>query len=492
MRLRPAVQAHWPPLAWLARMRASEQDIEVLHGPLVEIAPQSICEAAWAGSFTEGDFDRTDLVSGTGIRLRDGTAVFVSSGSTVDRLVSCEADGRVYVSNSLVCLAAFLDLRVDAAYGAYYDDFRTIVNGLDQYKTTIETSHPRVRLTYFRNLVWDGSRLQARDKPGADRTFRDFDEYRGFLEAALSDIGRNIADPERKQRFQPLGTLSTGYDSPTVAVLSRLAGNEEVLTFRHGRGGTEDDGSEIASRLGLRAIALDRTAWRQEQGAEIPFIAANAYGEESHYVAARHLLRGRLLLTGYHGDKVWDTSTHDLSPVIKRGDPSGLALTEWRLWTGFLHCPLPFFGVRSIEQIYGISMSDEMKPWRVGGDYDRPICRRIVEGEGVVREMFGTRKSAASVVLWDRNEGFLPPYSMNLYTDWLKRHRGEWLQRKQLPPTWALQVHALKSPLARLAGRRRESGSPVSDYLFRHMFPWALQTAKQRFAGAAGSASVSA
>jgi hypothetical protein len=475
----------WPPLSWVARIRKGGQEVEVTHGPRVETNPNWICEAAWAGSFSEGDFDQTDLISGTGIRLRDGKAVFVSSGSTVDRIVSCETGDGIHVSNSLIGLAAVLNLAVDPLYKKFYEDFRTIVNGLENYKSIVETSNPPVRLTYFRNLVFDGERLTICDKPCGDRRFSSFNEYYGFLEESLTRIGRNIADTSRRYNYTPLGTLSTGYDSPTVAVLAKRIGNSEVLTFRHGRGGTDDDGSEIASRLNLKAIPLNRDIWRQQQGSEIPFIAANAYGEEAHYVAASSLLTGRLLLTGYHGDKVWDTSTHDLSPVIKRGDPSGLALTEWRLWIGFLHCPLPFFGVRNIDEIYRISMSDEMEPWRVGGDYDRPICRRIVEQEGIPRELFGTRKSAASVVLWDRNEGFLPPQSMNQYTSWLRRYQMQWLNRRQPPPIWAWRLHLLKASLLRTASKRSANGVSASDYLFRHLFPWAFEAAKLRYRNSA-------
>lgn len=489
---RLTLRNNWPPLAWVAKARKGDGEIEVIHGPRVETSAAWVCEAAWAGSFSQGDFDETDLVSGTGIRLRDGKAVFVSSGSTVDRIVSCETGNDFYVSNSLIGLAASLDLTVDPLYDKFYDDFRTIVNGVENYKAFVETSKPPVRLTYFRNLIFNGDRLTICDKPCGDRRFASFSEYHDFLKESLVRIGQNMADRARKYSYTPLGTLSTGYDSPTVAVLSKNMGNSEVLTFQHGRGGTNDDGSEIASRLNLKPIALDRGMWRQQQGSEIPFIAANAYGEESHYVAAKPLLAGRLLLTGYHGDKVWDTSTHDLSPVIKRGDPSGLALTEWRLWIGFLHCPLPFFGVRNIDEIYRISMSDEMKPWRVGGDYDRPICRRIVEAEGVPRELFGNQKSAASVVLWDHTEGFLPAHSMKQYTEWLRRYRSRWLRRRQLPPTWGLQLHSVKSSLARMAGKHREPGAPVSDYLFRHLFPWAFEAAKQRYTGAGREPNASA
>ncbi len=42
-----------------------------------------------------------------------------------------------------------------------------------------------------------------------------------------------------------------------------------------------------------------------------------------------------------------------------------------------------------------------MDPWRIGGDYDRPIPRRILEQQGVRRDKFGIRK-LASISSWQR------------------------------------------------------------------------------------------
>jgi len=39
--------------------------------------------------------------------------------------------------------------------------------------------------------------------------------------------------------------------------------------------------------------------------------------------------------------------------------------------------------------------SEEMQPWSIGGDYDKPFPRRIAEEMGVPRELFGQRKMAS-------------------------------------------------------------------------------------------------
>jgi hypothetical protein len=463
----------WPPLAWVAQ--CSDTEVMLAHGSRVEIAQDWFAEAVWPGAFEEGRFDQTDLVFGSGGRLSGGTVTFVSSGSTVDRLVSIQVGKQVYVSNSLVALCATLNLSVDPLSNEYYSSFRSIQHGLQKYKRLLQTTQGPLLLTYFHNLRWDGHSLDVTEKPHGNRAFSTFEEYRRFLEASLSAIGVNMRDPLRQWPYLPLGTLSTGYDSPTVAALARVMGNSQVLTFQEGREGMSDSGENIAARLGLSSIVLDRTAWRQEPFSEVPFLAANAYGEEMHFVAARSYLQGRVLLTGHHGDTVWGTGDYDLtSDIVRHGAPSGLALAEWRLWVGFLHCTVPFLSVRNIEQIHRVSISDEMKPWSVGGDYDRPICRRIVEEAGVERELFGQQKNATAVVLWNPKEGFLSDESMQDYARWLRSHVPGWLM---IPLNWKINAYSLMS---RVPGGWRFSRNP--QYFF-NLFPWALEHAKRRYMG---------
>src|SRR5437773_2931760 len=92
--------ADWPPLAWLARCLPFERAIEVFHGDRVEITPDWFCEAIWAGPYDAGAFDRTDVVFGSGCRIRGARATFVSSASTVDRLQTLETPDGIWVSNS--------------------------------------------------------------------------------------------------------------------------------------------------------------------------------------------------------------------------------------------------------------------------------------------------------------------------------------------------------------------------------------------------------
>src|SRR5882762_1517696 len=442
MHLRYTPVPDWPRLAWLARCRRGDPTVEVFHGPDVETTPDWFCEAVWDGEFRRAGFDETDVVFGSGARRHGASVTFVSSGSTVDRLHSHETAGTAWVANSLVCLLVAVGADVDPTYAAYYEDFKSISDGLARYTRSVATSAGPVRLTYFHNLVWDGSALRERPKPGPERDFGDFAAYRGFLEASLAALAQNMSSPDRAFPFQMLGTISSGYDSPAVAVLAQPYGLEEAIAFQPSSSGAPDGGGAIARAL-------------------------------------------RVLVTGYHGDQMWSKRPRAKNADVVRGDQSGLSLSEYRLWAGFLHLPVPFLGVRQIGDVSALSRSPAMASWDVPGAYSRPICRRIVETAGVARGAFGVRKQTASVLFFERDD-VLSPGSLADYGEWLRTHAAEWHDRGLAAPSPAAghgTAVRLRAALARLASPRLRHavGLARGARLFPHLFPWAVERAKPRY-----------
>lgn len=491
MKLAYTCMDDWPPLAWLATCQPGDA-AEVMHGPRVETRPDWFAEAVWEGDFAEGEFDRTDLVYGSGGRVRADGLTFVSAASTVDRLHSLEVDGRVYVSNSLACLLAAAGASVAPGYTRYYRDFETITRGVRDYRRTLATSAGPARLTYFDDLRWAEGRLVEVPKPYPKRDVGTFAAYREFLESSLCRLADNMRSAARSYPYQLVATISSGYDSPTVAAVARRAGLEQTLSFSQSREGRPDSGAEIARRLGLEPIVADSRAWRDSPLSEVPFIASDAKGEDVYYAGAEEILRGRVLLTGYGGSMVWDKEP--LPPdILQRSDQSGLSLCEYRLRAGFLHCPVTFLGGRQTDDLGRISNGPEMAPWDVGGSYTRPICRRILEEADVPRELFGMEKKAASVLLFDRNS-FLSEASRRDYIGWLERalpRRGDpvrlaanGLSAGARAAARGLQALAGVLP-GRLAARVRKSGRLTAfgrhERLFEHVFPWALEHAMRRY-----------
>ncbi len=423
---------YWPPTAWIAECVESDPVIRVQHGPQVETRGSWFCEAIWDGKFSAGDFDLTDLVFGSGARLRDGRVVFVSSGSTVDRLQFVNTTDKVLVSNSLACLLGVSGTRVVRTFDRYRDVFASIVRGIDLCVRRLPTESDTLELVYFRNLTWDGRRLAQEDKPVSARDFSTFTKYRAFLDSALERITANMRAIERRHRYEMVGTLSSGYDSVTAATLCRDAGMRKAISFQKGvfeEGGSgEDHGAEIAKILNIELSMFDRHSWRAKAFGEVPFIAANSRGIDLFFSAAENSLRGRVLVTGFHGDKVWDKHTRSLGPEIVRGDMSGLSLCEYRLLLGCIHFPLPFMGVQQIRDINALSNSAELAPWDVPGPYSRPICRAIVEQAGVPRGLFGTKKKMASVHL---HHGY------TLLSEATRAEYHRWLAAEKKEGVWA-------------------------------------------------------
>jgi len=239
LRFRLTLESAWPPLAWVAKCERSDPVISVRHGPQVEAREGWFCEAVWDGEFASGGFDQTDLVFGSGSRLRNGRAVFVSSGSTVDRLQFLELGDTIWISNSLACLLGTSGVKVDRTYDRYFDFFWSITRGLNGYERRLPTSTGRLEFAFFRNLIWDGEKLAGEDKPRPVREMGSFPEYRGFLEASLAGIAANMQATERNHRYRMVSGLSSGYDR----CWQRRSGSRGCSRFER-RGG----GSRITER----------------------------------------------------------------------------------------------------------------------------------------------------------------------------------------------------------------------------------------------------
>jgi hypothetical protein len=480
----------WPPLAWLARCHPDRAAVEVAHGGRVETHPEWFAEAVWDGDFAAAGLDETDLVFGTGGRLRAGRLTFVASATTVDRLHSLEADGGVWVSNSLACLLAGVGGTIAPDYPAYFQDFETIIHGINRYRHTLASSAGTVRLTYYHNLHWQGGRLVEKPKPYPRRDLATFARYRNFVEASLCQLESNLRSPLRRHPYEMLATISSGYDSPTVAALARPAGLRQTISFSRARDGRPDSGAAVARQLGLEPVVVDSAAWRDLPLSEVPFIASDAKGEDVYYSGAADVLRGRVLLTGYGGSRVWDKGPAP-PDGLERSDQSGLSLTEYRLWAGFLHCPVTYLGGRQTEDLRHISNAPAMAAWDVSGDYSRPICRRILEEAGVPRDLFGRDKKAASILFFDRHS-FLSPASLADYRRWLAdcalTRNGEGLKGGARAAMRGLQAIAgglgrvlPGRLLTRIGNSGRLSRFANHEPRFAHVFPWALERAVQRY-----------
>ncbi len=505
IRLRYTSLPTWPSLAWLARCLRGESFIDVYHGSRVEVTEEFFAESVWAGNYEEGGFDQTDIVAGSGGRCRGSGIVFVSSGSTVDRLHSIETHEAAWVSNSFTCLLTAVDGSLPPNYEGYFRDFESIIRGLAAYRRWFDTSAGRMTLTYFDNVVWDRQSLRIEAKPVLPRNLSVFAEYRTFLESSLAQATINRLSPGRRHALDIRSTASSGYDSTTVTALVKQYGCQEVICFDRARGGDPDSGAAVVQALGMRPLILCRDAWTKSVFPEAVFLSSDSKGEDVYFKSTEPHLTGTVLFTGFAGGKMWKKRPVDLSENIIREDQSGLSLTEYRLHAGFIHCALPFWGIRQVREVNHMSNLPEMDPWDFPPTYSKPFCRRVLEEAGIPRDLFGLRNRAASVLLW-KNDSFMTWDSMKNYVAWLRRQGDDVPFLAKCPPAVGVFLDAMlcgglyrfESACAgllntvsgvrggwrieRLMSLGKLASMPDNPlFLRRYVFPWAVHRVKASY-----------
>jgi hypothetical protein len=440
-----------PRLAWCASLRRRDATVDVHHGPWVEVAADWFVEGAWDGDFGIGEV-ASGFLMGSGARLTGDGVVFAAPSHTLERLHLLRRGDVLFVSNSLVFVLAAAGDGLDPNHTAYRQDFESVIRGLDRYVRSLPTrAGRRVDIVYHANVAVDRD-LAVHETPKAPvKEFASFADYTGFLEGTVAAIQRNAVDLRRRHTYQPATTISSGYDSPACAVLANQVGCAEALVFRHSRyqrqavRALDDSGAPIAAALGMQVYDYDRSEYLRRSGfPEAEFLASGPEGGDVVMAAWEDRLPGRLLFTGFQGDRVWDRNA-PVSAQIVRGHASGTTLTEFRLRVGFIHFPVAFLGCTSHRSIVQVSNSEEMRPWTLGTDYDRPIPRRLVESRGIERRAFGQDKKAVTAPLLPELTERMTEMSRRDFRAFYRQHRRA--PERALDAAW-LRAAALYTRLA--------------------------------------------
>lgn len=399
-----------PKLAWCIQYDFASHILRALHGPSVELGPDYLVEGVWDGPFADGMFHEAEHFFGSGVRMVGDQLWLVPSKALVDRIVYCTCPGSLLASNSLALLLGLTGARLDPSHDYRMESY-TILKGIEHYERRFHIADPsglEFRQVYHRPVLISHDGDVSEGKVAPRRQFLDYDGYLSNLQGALDRIAVNAQAPERMFAMKSYSTISTGYDSPAVNALIRKQPLEAAYTSRRSnstftpwlyREAAVDDGTGIARHLGLLVKYLDSDPAAIDRD-ELFFLAPSAAEPELIYYslakAVEKEAQSALVYTGFHGDKLWDANLGQnyRGDLIKRGDISGLALSEVRLKAGFVNIAVPFMFARSIADLYQIANSSEMSRWQLGTSYDRPIPRRILESMGVERRAFGQRKKA--------------------------------------------------------------------------------------------------
>jgi hypothetical protein len=388
-----------PRLAWCAVLGENNNNVNIYHGPWVEVDESSVVEGAWSGPYSEMGFSHAVTFTGSGLLLTPDGVLFSTPTHSVEALYVLRAEKRLHCSNSLslVLLSAADDIDHDYLY--YDVDIMSVAFGLKRSISRIPTRRRNwVTILRYCNFLIDRElSLQILTKKRAD-PFANYMDYRRFLERQVLSTVRNSSDPRRLVRYTALSTISTGYDSAAVSVIAKAAGCRECITFISSEAGTNDSGKLIAHMLGLEATEYDPAAYcSREDLPEAEFVATGGGGGSVIFTALESRLPGKLLLTGNYGGEAWERANNKGGANMATWDSAGADMLYFRTRVGFLHLAVPSIGYSEYASLHRITTSQEMQPWSLGREeYDRPIPRRIIEEAGVTRALFGQHKKAAA------------------------------------------------------------------------------------------------
>jgi hypothetical protein len=394
-----------PPMAWLYRM-PRESRPELLHGKSVEAWPNGFFEGCFAGRWRTEDSAECSEVFGSGLHIEHGLHQFVTPSHTLEALFTLSRADEMAVSNSLCFLLEFyrVTLPVDLNYGPR---FASAVFGIDAYEQHLaRTTAGDISRVLFDNLTVTRDLKTSYTRKPLAPPFTTYRSYAQYLTDVLRSAFANAGDPKRTVQFTPLATCSTGYDSAAGAALAKPLGCRTAITLKNSRGGGIDTGRQVGQALGLEVVELERAQSVESFQEMAEFLATGMGGEDYCFRYFAPLLDRRILLTGFHGGKIWDLRAKP-NAVLARADISGSSLQEFRLHRNFIHLPVPMIAARRHSDVAAISQQEEMRPYRLN-HYDRPIPRRLLEECGVARELFGQEKKAASILFF-LEKSLIPP-----------------------------------------------------------------------------------
>jgi len=392
----------WPKLAWVAQIDMQAKSICVFHGSMLEIGDEWAVEGVWDGDFKQGGFDKTDFFYGSGLRKRDGKIVFVSSSTGVDRLWYVNDKTIAFIGNTLPGLLAVSKISLDTTYKTYQNDLNTVqTRGISSYVNKIKANPKDLCVVYFKNVVLHETGFIEVDKTDITPPFLDYASYVAFLNEKAVLLGQNALDSSRKFKIEMLVGLSSGYDSIATAIVAKSSGCEKSVSIVNAsslwRG--SDSGSFIAKKLGLacQLVKHNKNAYNHELS-----IWANTGGSGGRNLTLFEYPKPLcLFFSGGYGDIIWDRN-HCFVKEPKGGVNE--MLCEFRLAEGVFVTVVPWWGIKRAKQIQELNHLNEMNPWVINTNYDRPVARRMIEEAGIQRGQFAqSKKNTAS------NQPFLWP-----------------------------------------------------------------------------------
>jgi hypothetical protein len=392
-----------PSHAWAATLSADAARVCAVGGDNVSFDPSS--NVVWEGLTLHPGAPIRDAEHHFGLTSGcaaiDGALFVWTPGHCFDRIFIVQNERGVFASNSLP-----FALRVSGGrLKPNHIHYPWYLGRISEHAQTVPILGGRLTILANANATLrNGSAISVAPKDPSPE-FHDFRSYLARMHAFIDEVAAANLH-QAGGPYTPITSISTGYDSPAASVLSLRMGTRQALSFVDARGGGNDSGEEIGRCLGLSVTTASRTDYQRSGWEAERLFYVYGLPEDISFYAFRNELGRRLLFTGLQGDTMWAKSTNSLGAEWS-WDPGGATLQEFRLRTGFVHLPPAFFGWRHQVELQRISNSEEMSLWTLGTEYDRPVPRRIVEEQGVKRQLFGMTKMAVTATHGIDNDRYL-------------------------------------------------------------------------------------
>ena len=387
-----------PKLAWLADIDRASGKVTVHTGSCVECQDSFFVAGAWNGEFSEAGFDSSSVFYGTGAKFTSDSLHFYTPSHALERLVSYEDDKRVLFSNSVPLAMSYAELELDPKIDQYERYFCSILHGPHKCCNAIPMKDGKQLCQCIVGAVHiDTECRRSYERRAAVEPFKNFEDYYGRMMDDMRAVYANATSADRKHtKYGLCTTISSGYDSIANAAVARQLGCNRAVSLS-GSIFDEDDGAKVASEMGYtNIIKRDHLYYREKKGCiDAEYISSGEIAKHQQFCVFEDQFADCLVFMGTRGDYFWGLNSeanNDFDMVGFFYNETDISFTENALRNGYIFVAMATYGTSQSTTIQPISKSEEMKPWRLGTEYDRPIPRRIAEGVGAKRESFGQSK----------------------------------------------------------------------------------------------------
>lgn len=485
-----------PDLAWIAIVQAGIAS--VTHGSKVETVDKFFVEGAWGGHYLDSGFDNAEWFCGTGGIVKGNKIIFATPTGMHAGIFMLQEGSRVVLSNSLCFLMAQEGYMFNPNFVGYETFFNyNILQGIYKYDSCVHALRAGkpsndIQMILFRNItITDDGEILIDVKPET-KGFDNFIDYYDRLVSTMKSLAENASDSHRKQKYRVTSFISSGYDAATCASIAKEAGAEKVLTFEAKGKYKNDSGVRAAKCLGF-PIVVERDAYAYLNRFDFPEVQSISGGDIGNVIsfsAFENDMANHLVFSGENGDFVWEKNKsfqtiNDEAHIVWKNSEVGLS--ESHLHQGYIPVPMTSFGIRHWTDLYRISNSDEMAPWSIGGEYDRPIPRRILEEKGLPRTSFGREKYGAGFFYaYDWKKRLLSrmsPKSAKEFKKYVNEQKGSlsfknyskfiWANKKIYWNTLVEKLKLRKLRVDILDCEVETSNSVPNPFAARYLIPWA-------------------